>query len=81
MVTIIGYLRREMKVSTHANKLNNPQHIITTLTPHTSVACANTLAPTNAPNFPAAALIPLRVDRQCSEYVTDGNKKVVVFGP
>lgn len=75
------YEPRVKNVSNQATKLTAPQHIITTLIPHTSVAGANILAPTNAPSLPAAALIPFKVDRHSSEYVTDGNKKVVVFGP
>ena len=75
------YEPRVKNVSNQATKLTAPQQIITTLIPHVSAAGANILAPTNAPSLPAAALIPFKVDRHPSEYVTDGNKKVVVFGP
>jgi len=46
-----------------------------------STAGAKILAPTTAPNFPAAALNPFKVDRHSSEYVTDGNRNVVALGP
>ena len=75
------YRDRQILVSNHATRLTHAQHIITMFTPHISAAGANTLAPTSAPTFPAAALIPFRVDRHSSEYVTEGNMKVVVFGP
>lgn len=73
--------RRQTFVSANAKRATPPQQTITTLSPHRSAAGANILAPTNAPNFPAAALIPFRVERHSSEYVTDGSRNVVVFGP
>ena len=44
-------------------------------------AGSNNVAPVNAPNFPAAALRPLNVERHSSEYTKLGNTNVVVFGP
>lgn len=72
---------KQTLVSAQAMRLTNPQLTMTTLSPHSLAAGANTLAPTNAPNFPAAALIPFKVDRHSSEYVTEGSKNVVEFGP
>jgi hypothetical protein len=54
---------------------------MTTLSPHRSAAGSKALAPTNAPNLPAAALIPFNVDRHSFEYVMLGNRNVVEFGP
>ena len=49
--------------------------------PKLSVRGVNMLAPTTAPAFPQAAEIPFRVVRQWLEYVREGSKNVVVFGP
>ena len=73
--------RRHTRVRRRATRLTTLQVIITALSPKLSAAGANSIEPRNAPLFPAAALMPLRVDRHSSEYVTDGSKKVVVFGP
>ena len=64
-----------------ATRLTQPQKIITVLSPSSSAAGAKAADPSNAPSFPAAAEIPFKVDRQLFEYVTEGRRNVVVFGP
>ena len=55
---------------------------MTALSPNASAAGAKRDAPTKAPNLPAAAQIPLKVDRQGLVKTSEGRTKVVVLtGP
>lgn len=75
-------LRINNFVDANARRLITPQLIMTMDSPYVSAKGANKAAPKNAPHFPAAALIPFNVDLESSSsYVTDGNRKVVLFGP
>lgn len=60
--------------------MDTAEHMImTAASPKLSAAGAKRVAPTKAPNFPEAALMPLNVERHSTEYTSDGNTKVVVF--
>lgn len=54
---------------------------MTAASPKESAAGANRVAPVKAPNFPAAALKPFKVDRHSALYTKEGKMKVVVLGP
>ena len=58
-----------------------PSKINTKLLPYVSTSDATTSTPTTAPSLPHAADMPCIVPFTCVAKISEGNKKVVEFGP